>query len=345
MLSACRRSARPAEGESSGLIGVTVQAARVENLRDVASASGTVVPSSAADWVVLAPETGQVASLPVKEGDVVNPGAVLVRFEIASATQELAALQLEVLEAAGRVDRAKADLGRKTMLYERGMMSRNDYEASRLDQATAESLLAQAQTRFEAAQTTQDRTVVRAPFGGKVVKVWHGVGDQVVGLTEPILRVIDPTRVQVSVQLPVAQLARIVPGQVATVRAIAGAGDEPATVATKPDSTDPTAPTGEVRLAFTNAATLPLDTPVSVEIMLDQRSGALVVPTASVKRAPTSAYVMVAGEDSRAHQREVRVGLSTRELTQITSGLEAGEHVIVGGLDDVNDGSAIVMAR
>jgi RND family efflux transporter MFP subunit len=346
LLAACGRRSETTEADTSDVVGVTTAEARVDNLRDVAAAPGTIVPSVAGDWTVYAPEAGEIIELPVKEADVVAPGDLLVRFEIASATQELAALQLQVLEAETRLDRARTNLNRETSLHERGLTSRNAYEASRSEVTAAESNLAQAKTLFESARVGQERTTVRARFAGRIVKVWHGVGDIVSGgNADPVLRVIDPTRVQVAVQLPIMALARIVPGQSATVRAIAGTADEQALVASKPAAADPNAPTAEVRLAFVNPATLPVDTPVSVEILLEQRTGVVVVPGAAVQRDDMGPFVMVAGGDNRAHRRDVRLGLVTREQAQIAAVIDAGERVIVAGVSDVVDGTAIVQSR
>jgi RND family efflux transporter MFP subunit len=165
------------------------------------------------------------------------------------------------------------------------------------------------------------------------------------GQADPILRVVDPSRVQVSVQLPVAQLARIVPGQAATVRAFDVATPFAATVATKPAILDPNAPTGDVRLTFDQPATLAIDAPVSVEILLEQRAGAVVVPTDAIVRENGATFVVVAGDDQRAHRRDVRVGLSTRTLTQIAAGLAPGERVIVGGLSDVAEDARISFSQ
>ena len=115
--------------------------------------------------------------------------------------------------------------------------------------------------------------------------------------TDPILQVVDPTRLQVAAQFPIPQLARIVQGQAATILAIGGEGPLPATVASKPVSVDANAPTGEVRLAFAGPATLAANAPVSVEILLDQRANAVVVPTAALLRDDLSAFVMIVGED------------------------------------------------
>jgi RND family efflux transporter MFP subunit len=325
---------------------VTVATARTEELRHVAHASGTIVPSTAADLTIYATEAAEVSELPKKLNDPVQPGDLLVRFDIASLNQELAALQLDVLEAQSRLDRAQSDLTRQTSLFERGITSRNAYDASRLEHSAAGSAHAAARSRLEALQSGQTRSVVRATFSGVVAEVWHEEGDAVrPDSSDPIIRVVDPTRVQVAVQLPVIQLARIVAGQTAVVRAIAGTSDEEAVVASRAPSADPSAPTGEVRLSFVNPATLPVDTPVSAEILIERRPGALIVPSQAIQRDDLGAFVMVAGDDGLARRRDVRPGLVTPQLTQIVEGLTEGERVILAGADEIEDGAAVAISR
>ena len=90
---------------------------------------------------------------------------------------------------------------------------------------------------------------------------------------------------------------------------------------------------------------LPLDSPVQVEIILDERPQVLVVPTGAVLKDDQVTYVMIAGSDSRAHRRDVQVGLQARGLTHVVSGVNPGELVIVGGLDTISDGAAISVSR
>jgi RND family efflux transporter MFP subunit len=325
---------------------VTVATARTDELRDVAHASGMVVPSTTADLTIYATEPAEVAELPKKLADPVQTGDVLVRFDIASLNQELAALQLDVIEAQSRLDRAQADLTRQTSLFERGITSRNAYDASRLEHSAAETGVAAARARLDTLRAGQTRSVVRATFPGVVVGVWHEEGDAVrPDASDPIIRVVDPTRVQVAVQLPVIQLARVVAGQTAVVRAIAGAADEQAIVASKAQSVDPTAPTGEVRLSFVNPATLPVETPVSVEILLERRPGSIVVPSQAIGRDDLGSYVMVAGDDGLAQRRTVRVGLVTPQLTQVAEGLMEGERVILSNPGEIEDQEPIAISR
>ena len=343
-LESCRRAEPAAEAEKP--IGVSVQPIRQQSIRDAATASGLVVPSAAGEWTVYAPAAGQITRLPVKENDTVAAGDVLVQFDIASITQELGIRQTAVTDATARADRAKADFTRVSGLFERGIASRNAYESARAEQTTSASVLAQAVAELEATKIENSQATLRARFAGIVTRVHHAEGEFVSGSnTDPILQVVDPSRLQVAAHFPIPQLARIVQGQAATILAIGGDGPLPATVASKPTTVDANAPTGEVRLAFTGVTTLTTNAPVSVEILLDQRANALVVPTPALLRDDMSPFVMVVGEDGRAHRRDVRPGLVTDTLVEIVSGLEAGTRVIVGGVRDVAEGSLVVFTE
>ena len=346
LLAGCGTSYESPNDLNESVLGVTVAEARRETLRDVAMAPGTVVPALAGDWTIYPPTTAEVAELPRVEGDTIEPGDLLVRFDIASQTQALAALQLAVLEAETALEQAAAEHARQSVLFERGLIARNGYDLSRSQLAARESALNQARTRLEAAEVEQEVSVVRARFAGTVAQIWHHPGDLVAGGPgDPVMRVVDPTRLHVAVHLPVAQVARVVPGQSATVRPLLGETDEPATVAFTPAVTDPTASTAEIRLALQNPATLPLDSPVSVEILLDVRTDVLAVPSSAIQRDSLGAYVMTVGDDGRARRRDVRVGLTAGPLTQVPAGLEPGDRVILNGVTDESEGLLVEPVR
>ena len=54
-------------------------------------------------------------------------------------------------------------------------------------------------------------------------------------------------------------------------------------------------------------------------------------------------FVMVAGADNKAHKYPVATGLSTPTLIEITTGLKAGDRVIVRGQDGLPEGAAITV--
>jgi RND family efflux transporter MFP subunit len=242
--------------------------------------------------------------------------------------------------AKSKADAARTEAARMTSLHERGLTSRNSMEASRVALTDAEAALTQAQALLDAIKAQeQQRTIVRARFAGIVAKVWHTKGEFVAVPGEPIVRVIDPNRTQVVIRVPLADYQRVLPGQAASVQP-PGGSSLPATVVMRTAPTDLAATTAEVRLDLPGPTALPLDTPVQVEILIEERRDVLTVPAAAVQRE-TTPFVWIAGEDGRAHRRDVRVGLLSGGRAQILSGLTAGERVIVTGIGELNEGIAI----
>ena len=324
---------------------VTVQQATLQTLRDTLTIPGIVVPAAAADLLVYAPEAARIVELPKAEGEKFESGDLLARFDITTITAEVETRERELSDATTRAAAAKAEEARLGALHGRGLIARNAYDASKTALITSEAALQQARTQMESAKLLQERTTVRARFAGLVLKRWHAEGDLVAGGSQdPVLRAVDPTRIQVAIEVTPLQLSRLVYGQAAQIQTGLGP-PEPATVVVRPAALDGGPPKIEVRLAPIAPVTLPLDSPVQVEIVLDERPQVVVVPTGAVLKDDQLTYVLVAGTDNRAHRRDVRVGLQTRGLTHIVSGVNVGDLVIVGGLDTIADGSAISVSR
>ena len=324
---------------------VTVQQATVQMLRDTLSLPGIVVPAGVADLLIFAPEAARIAELPKAEGEKFEAGDLLARFEISSITGELDARERELNDATARAAAAKIEEARLAALHGQGIIARNAYEASKTTLLAAEAAVNLAKTQMESAKLLQERAIVRARFPGIVSKRWHNEGDLVAGGSQdPVLRAIDPTRIQIAIEVTPAQLGRLVPGQAAVIQTGLGS-PEPATVVVRPAPVEGGPPKIEVRLAPVGPLVLPLDSQVQVEIVLDERPQVLVVPTGAVLKDDQVTYVMIAGSDSRAHRRDVQVGLQARGLAQVLSGVNPGELVIVGGLDTIADGSAISISR
>ena len=324
---------------------VTVQQATVQTLRDTLTLPGIVVPAGVADLLVYPPEAARIVELPKAEGEKFEAGDLLARFEISSITGEVDARERELNDATARAAAAKTEEARLAALHGQGFIARNAYEASKTALLAAEAALNLAKTQMESAKLLQERTVVRARFPGIVSKRWHNEGDLVAGGSQdPVLRAIDPTRIQIAIEVTPAQLVRLVPGQAGLIQTGLGS-PEPATVVVRPAPVEGGLPKIEVRLAPVGPLVLPLDSPVQVEIILDERPQVLVVPSGAVLKDDQVTYVMIAGSDSRAHRRDVQVGLQARGLTHVVSGVNPGDLVIVGGLDTIADGAAISVSR
>ena len=336
------------EAVAGETIAVTVQTVRMGSLRDTVSVSGNVVPAAVADFIVTADQPAEIAELPKNEGDAVKTGDLLVRLEIASITNELATRQLELGEATTKLDAAKKDEERLEALVGQGLAARNKLEAARATRLAAEAAVTQVRARLDAAKSQESGGVIRARFPGVVVKRWHSPGETVTGgEADPILRVIDPARLQVAIQVPRAQADRINQGQPATVQT--GTGIEPAVVSMKGAAASEAATTVEVRLNLasptTTTPTLPLDSIVQAEIVLEELKDVLLIPATSLQRDDKGPFVWVATETGQAVKRQVRVGLSAMGSTQVLSGVVAGDQVIMTGISMLTEGIAITITK
>ncbi len=342
---ACARAAdQPPSIEQTGPV-VGVVEATLQTIRDVVAVAGQIVPAASTDWTVFASEPSMIAEMPKMLGEPIAAGDLLVRFEVASLTQNFNVRQAALSDAASRADLARAEVSRLTPLFERGIIPRNDLETARTELSTAEAARAMAEAYLEEARLLRDATRVTARFSGVVAEVWRGPGEFTSGQdTDPVMRVIDPTRLEIQVELPTSQAIRIRESQPATVLTLV-AGSFRATVTRRPLGILVESATTPVRLTAPELSALTLNDVVQVEMVLDERPDAVVVPAEAILRDGTSTYVMTAGPDGIASRRPVRIGLTSGGLAQITEGLEPGEFVVVQGLTEVTDGTPVVIGR
>jgi len=351
----CRR-AEPAPQESDAAVATPVQlyTVKAETIRAALGGPGTVVPAAARDWTIYAAEAGEIAELPKAEGDEVKTGDLLVRFQYSNVAAEVMARQSDVTAALARLDAAKAEVAKMSAMFDRGYTARNTLDQAKSTLAAAELDLGHAKQMLDIANATAERATIRARFAGIVAKRFHNPGDLISGLpTDPVLRVIDPTAIQAAMTVSIQDLDRIQLGQTATVTSLTGT--EPATVTSRPTPEDPRATTQEVRLTFTNPSTpstssaspglLAIDAPVQIEILLAEHQNVPVVPAAAIITADGRPHVMAIDADGRAHRRDIRMGLTSRDRTEIIAGLSPGDRIVAADPAQVKEGTMVSAVR
>jgi membrane fusion protein (multidrug efflux system) len=80
---------------------------------------------------------------------------------------------------------------------------------------------------------------------------------------------------------------------------------------------------------------------VSVAIVREQRSAAVLLPRESVLREVRSAHVFIAGDNDTAVRRPVTLGLEENGKVEALSGVQPGERVIVAGQGGLKEGTKI----
>ena len=330
------------EVETATAVTVSTATAERTTVRGVVHATGVVSPAPDAELVVVAPEAARVAEIPHASGEQVRRGDLLVRFEIPASAAEVQKQQAEVGRAEAGLENAKATQTRARDLFDRGVAARKEVEDANRAIADAEAALAQARAALNAAQTVERRATVRATFDGVIAKRSHNPGDLVeAAASDPVLRVIDPDRLEVVAAVPLSDATRVNAGASGRIaNAPTRTTDVALTVKSRPTAVEPGTGTVPVRLGFARPVSLPVGTPVQIEISAEEHRDVVAVPAAAVVHEGDAAAVFVVS-DGKAQRHPVQTGLSDGAMVEIASGINAGDRVVVDGHAGLPDGAPV----
>lgn len=315
----------PGAGGGGFALPVEVAAARQDTVVDAILATGEVEAIQSAD---LQPDVeGRVTEILMREGSEVNKGDALFRID----DQELKA---QVARAEAERDLAEQALTRTKQLLEQDAASASDLERA---EATARSNRAS----LDLLALRLSRTTVRAPFAGVVGQRFVSLGDYVTTSTKLVtIQTIDPERVSFTVPERHAGVVRR--GQKVTFRVAAVPGEEfLGTVDFVSPAVQLPARTLLVKALVPNGRRH-LQTGMFAEARLATavRPQAVVVPEESIVALSGSYFVWVVQAD-KVTRRAVSLGVRTPGEVEVTTGVEAGDQVVVGGLELLQDGAPV----
>lgn len=342
-LASCHHPA-PEAVDTAEAVPVAVATAHAGPIRARVAGTGQVKPAAGAELLVVPPQQARIAAMPKLVGDRVRKGELLVRFDIPSLQADATAKRSDLERGQAQSEAARQSLARLSGLYDQGIAARKEVEDARRDATQAAATVTEARAATAAARELAGRAVVRAPFDGVIVGRSRQVGDLVdPGAAEPLLRLIDPARLQVEVAVPAADLGRIALDGTAEVRGGAFP-EEKARVIALPPTVDAASGTSSVRLAFERPTRRPAGLAVDVEIAGPERSAAVLVPVDALVQEGTASAVFVVAEEKggkKAHRRAVSVGMVADGQAEILAGLNAGETVVVRGQRALPDGASV----
>ena len=329
------------EVESETVVPVTTVAATTGTIRAVVNVTGTITAAPGADQLVVAPQPARIAEITKAEGDLVTAGDLLVRFEIPNLTVDVATRRGEVARARARLDNARAAQTRAHDLFDRGVAARREVEEADRELADAQAGITETEATLAASQTAASLSTVHARFNGVVAKRMHNAGEFAEATaSDPVMRVVDPRRLEVTASVPIADVARVVVGALAHMANPAGGSDIALKVISRPAAVDPGTAAVPLRLSFAALSPAPIGAPVQVSINAEEHRDVVLVPAQAVVREANETAVFIANGD-KAERRAVRLGLSDEKLAEIAEGVKAGESVIVTGQAGLPDGAKI----
>jgi len=335
----------------------------------VLNASGYVTARRRA--TVSSKVTGKVIDVLVEEGHPVKEGQVLAHLDdtqqraaLNYAEAQLASAGKAAAEDEARLQVAELTLGRRRQLLEQGVVGKAELDdaQSQVDALKARIAYSQQQVRVAESQVALQRTsladmVVRAPFSGIAISKDAQPGEMISpvsaggGFTRTgICTIVDMSSLEIEVDVNESYINRVRNGQ--TVEAVLDAYPDwriPAHVITTIPSADRQKATVKVRIGFDqlDPRILP-DMGVKVSFLRDEAANGqgapvtprMIVPKAAIRTADGRSVVFVVHED-RVERRAISVGESSGDVTEVISGVSAGERVVIDGPPTLKDGDKV----
>jgi multidrug efflux system membrane fusion protein len=287
----------------------------------------------------------------VRDGQMVKAGDLLFTLDDKEILAAIARDEATLARDRAQQTRADADLKRKRELLSSSAGSQQQVDQAVADSKAAAANVAADEAALQANQLRLSYTKIAAPISGRLGTIQltpgnlvrsNDAGGGLVTVTQ-----IQPLRV--SFTLPERDLS--------TLRSELAAGHPP-TVRVIDSRSGKVVATGAVSFienavdissgTITVKAVMPNDDMAlwpgqyaDIEVDLDIRKGATIIPTVAVQAGQDSPYVYVATADKTAELRKVSVIATDGERTAIAKGLEPGERVVVDGQMRLSPGARI----
>lgn len=310
--------------------------------------AGTVVARTRAR---IAPEvSGAVIELPAKRGARVSRGELLLALDdsVLAAQVRLAESACDVLEAEQQRtciarERAEREYERHRQLLASGVVTADRVDELESDRRLHASecdvmraRLEQARAQAAVARAEHARTRLLAPFDGIVAEVTVELGERVLpllgsGLASGAVELYDPATLHVTAPIDEVDSRRLATGSAALVTLDSRPESllEGRVVAIAPYVLDVEEQNRtvevEVELALEDLRGMLPGTSADVEVVCERRENVLRIPTSALQ---PGGKVLLLEQDSLV-ERAVERGLSNWEWTEVRSGLDGSELVVL----------------
>ena len=220
-------------GQSSDELLVQTELVKNRTIIETVTASGKIQPET--EVKISSEVSGEIITLPIKEGDKVSEGQLLVRinpdlYESAVTRSEAAVNSAKAGKAQAKAQLIEAEniYERQNKLYKDKVISQADYDAAvrmlsvaQASSQAAEFQLKSAEANLDEARKNLKRTTILAPADGTISKLNVELGERVVGTAQmtgtEMLRVANLEMMEVLIEVNENDIVRVSMGDTALV--------------------------------------------------------------------------------------------------------------------------------
>lgn len=208
---------------------------------------------------------------------------------------------------------------------------------------TAEAGVNQAKAALDIAENNLKNCSVSAPISG-YISARNVSRGQMVGAGGVLFTITDTSSVNVQINVTEAIILSVNTGTKALV-SVAGANLEniEGVVTNVNPVKNPQTGLYSVKISLANdEGSLKAGMIAKIELITDKKESTLVVPSSSLMQSDSEGYYLYVAKDTEAEKRIVETGISNDDFTEIISGIEDGDKVIVKGKEYLSDDNLLI---
>jgi membrane fusion protein, multidrug efflux system len=292
--------------------------------------------------------SGYLMKVLYKEGDMVHQGDPLAEIDPRPYQVMLEQAQAALARDQANLDNARVDLKRYQTLVPVRAVPEQTLATQEALVKSDEGTVQTDQAQIDSAKLDLVYCHITAPITGRVGLRLIDPGNYV--QTSSALVVV--TQLQpITVVFPIAedQLPAVIKKWRAGQRLRVDAYDRTLTtkiatgsLSTLDNQIDPTTGTVKLRATFENKDnSLFPNQFVNARLLVEEKHGITLVPTAAIQRNNQQTYVWLVKPDSTVTVRQIKLGTTEGDQSEVTSGLEPGDTVVMTGVDRLQEGSKV----
>jgi len=201
------------------IITVQVEKVKARTITQIVTATGKIQPEV---QVKISPEvSGEIVALPVKEGDKVRKGALLLKIkpDVYAAMRDQFSAGL--LQAQAGLTRAESEYTRAQTLIHKGLISQSDFDLAKATYESNKASYAQARASLNQSEENLRKTTVLAPMDGTVSQLNSELGERVLGTAQfqgtEVMTIADLARMEARVDVSENDVTLISVGDTARI--------------------------------------------------------------------------------------------------------------------------------
>ncbi len=320
------------------------------------TALGTVTPNMSV--TVKARVSGQLLPVKFTEGQEVRAGQTIMEIDPKPFQAALDQAKGNLAHDQALLKNAQAEYKRYQALYNAGVVSKEQMETYQSTQGQYEGAIAADKAAVENAQLQLDWCSIQSPVNGRIGLRLVDPGNVITANTTNLVVINQFRPIAVYFTLPENQLPPVLAKLRADHRLAVDAYNQSDTqklatgfLLTADNQIDTTTGTAKLKAVFSNDDDVLFPNQfVNIHLVMEQRSDALVIPSAAVQNGVQGTFVWAIdindkGDSGTAKIQPVRVDLVQGQLTIIESGVEAGQKVVIDGADRLRAGALVTVSQ